>query len=1584
MNNLPSQDSFEFSETLSPNEETLAELVGAIVFGQRSDTITLLLVRCNYAQLRERIVSKLLSQLESEELQGPVSVLRLGANDSNLYAQLQQQKKPIPGAVVVIGTESVSSLETLLVEINKRREEFRREFSFPLVLWFSDEGYRMLSKFANDFESIAGGGTLEFVLSHSELSLLLRESVQSVLETLLQHNTQNTFDHELKATTREYLHSNELNSTLLDLKEKDYFLDPNLQASTTFIKGLTIPDSEAIELFKKSAAQWETITDAPDVQLKRGLALFYVGKTYYSIASSFSRNHDYADAITPLEECIHIFGQEDRADLAIQAISQQEQVLHRLEKWDELNTLAKKALSLCQNSYSLNERSQEYGFLAKVALKKQQWEGAAKLAQKALDIQSQSEKLTWRHSFYLKVLAEAKYAVGNIDTAIGHLQKAREQEFTTYPRLYSDLLLLLQQYLKEDKQYLKAFRAKQEQLLVERQYGLLAFVGPRRLTPQPAEKQSTIQSHQEHSGKVSLEISSSRSKDLDQLIARIVGKTHKLIVIHGASGVGKSSLINGGLLPLLRSNISGNRENLPLLIRQYASWQEEIAAQLSSSQLFKPESFFSENAVEESDDARDSSRYILSSLLICEKQKLRPIIIFDQFEEFFFTNSDPSLQRDFFEFIVNCLELQPSTLKIVLSLREDYLHHLLGAKRLMERNYLSDGLMARAQLENILGKDILYEIGNLDSADAKAIIQKLVSRSKIPLENDLIDALVLDLADLSNEIRPIEMQIVGVQLQNNRITTLQDYRRLGERPKEILIQQYLEDVIKDCGEDNHQLVELVLFFLTDEKGTRPIKNRLEIEKDIETLLELPSFSLEHSNDNLNLIFLILSESGIIARIHSVPDDHYQLVHDYLSEVIRQQQAPQLERLMTELESEKYQRQLIEKEKIELVEANRAAREELLTIETEQHDLKEQNKRARLSLIGTVAAAGLGACIAFLSTFIGWRNITLAREATRLEQQGTSVMQKNELNETEALLAAMHATSDLEELTDARGIEDLLDYPTTAPVLGLQTNLSKIRETRLEGHTKPIRDVSFSEEGNIVATASEDGTVRLWNLSGRLIKIIGRRSVSTQRVSFSPNSKIIAIGYEDGVVQLWNTEGKKISSLVGHSDAIIEIKFSKDGLKIATSSKDNSVRLWNIIGEELQIFEVPNEKLRKVLFTSELKHFITISYRDNKDYRSEVVRIVDFRSKKAQIIIDADRGLSFSLKNDRTFISQEKEQELMTVWDIETASKIGTINSVSESVEIETARDSDYIAIFSHGIDDGIIHVKNAKDGQLTNFQTVETLYSVNRIAMSPNGNLIATSNDYGHVGVWNLEGGLVYENKGYRGFTGQLVFDSSGKYLAIGGDDSKIRIIDLKGNQLSSLPDQSIGSESSYSSSGYDIKVTLSPNDESLLVQAGSEAKTLKNLSTGLLFSPVYKNVKLSPNKNIIVGIDKNKTTIGLWNWEGRLLRSVTGAETDYKAGSLVKFDPSERHVSFVGKDGLYYIWQLESGTVIPLPGTLGESLKQVEFSSNGKAIAILSSEDNYESRKGDLRIYDLDGTQIARFVGEEISEFGFAGKEDR
>ncbi|HEY9610957.1 MAG TPA: hypothetical protein V6C93_16445 [Allocoleopsis sp.] len=177
---------------------------------------------------------------------------------------------------------------------------------------------------------------------------------------------------------------------------------------------------------------------------------------------------------------------------------------------------------------------------------------------------------------------------------------------------------------------------------------------------------------------------------------------------------------------------------------------------------------------------------ILEQLRHNAERNLLTVLIFDQFEEFFFVYTDLEQRRPFYEFLRVCLDIP--FVKVILSLREDYLHYLLELDRLFDLTVINN---------NILDKGIRYYLGNFSLADALSVVQSLTEKSQFPLEAGLIDAFVQDLAGEVGEVRPIELQIVGMQLQTQKITTLEQYQQGWTKNK--LVEGFLEDVIPNPG-----------------------------------------------------------------------------------------------------------------------------------------------------------------------------------------------------------------------------------------------------------------------------------------------------------------------------------------------------------------------------------------------------------------------------------------------------------------------------------------------------------------------------------------------------------------------------------------------------------------------------------------------------------------------------------------------------------------------------------------------------------------------------------------------------------------
>ena len=155
------------------------------------------------------------------------------------------------------------------------------------------------------------------------------------------------------------------------------------------------------------------------------------------------------------------------------------------------------------------------------------------------------------------------------------------------------------------------------------------------------------------------------------------------------------------------------------------------------------------------------------------------VLIFDQFEEFFFEFDQSAARRPFYDFLRDCLTMP--YVKVALSLREDYIHHLLECDRLTPLDIIDN---------NILDKKWLYYLGNFNPADTKAVFNDLTDPTPYNPEPVLVDQVVTDLAAGAGEVRPIELQIVGAQLQAEGLTTQAAYQAWGDPSlptKELLV-----------------------------------------------------------------------------------------------------------------------------------------------------------------------------------------------------------------------------------------------------------------------------------------------------------------------------------------------------------------------------------------------------------------------------------------------------------------------------------------------------------------------------------------------------------------------------------------------------------------------------------------------------------------------------------------------------------------------------------------------------------------------------------------------------------------------------
>ncbi|KAF7508890.1 hypothetical protein GJ744_008599 [Endocarpon pusillum] len=140
--------------------------------------------------------------------------------------------------------------------------------------------------------------------------------------------------------------------------------------------------------------------------------------------------------------------------------------------------------------------------------------------------------------------------------------------------------------------------------------------------------------------------------------------------------------------------------------------------------------------------------------------------------------------------------------------------------------------------------------------------------------------------------------------------------------------------------------------------------------------------------------------------------------------------------------------------------------------------------------------------------------------------------------------------------------------------------------KLEGHTNEVNAVAFSHDSSLLASASGDQTVRLWNpATGQEVQKLEGHTSTVYTIAFSHNNSLLASASSDQTVRLWNpATGQEVQKLV-HNDRVIAVAFSHDSSLLASASDDQTVRLWNpATGQEVQKLEGHNDWVRAVAFS----------------------------------------------------------------------------------------------------------------------------------------------------------------------------------------------------------------------------------------------------------------------------------------------------------------------------------------------------------------------------------------------------------------
>lgn len=935
-------------------------------------------------------------------------------------------------------------------------------------------------------------------------------------------------------------------------------------------------------------------------------------------------------------------------------------------------------------------------------------------------------------------------------------------------------------------------------------------------------------------------------------------------------------------------------------------------------------------------------------------QAPRIVMVVDQFEEVFTLCQDKIERQQFFECLMGIIDRSyqansnGTTLLLMIAMGSEFLG------KCFEQEYA--GLSRQIQSH-------LVTVTPMTRLELKQAIAEPAKQVGIEIQPELVEQMILDVENYAN--LPLLQYTLTELWRQRRVDqfTLSQYINLGGVKGCLEKQAYA--IYHSLNARERQVAKRIFLKLIqiqeDTEATRkpalktdlitPQQSLAVVSKVLKKLVKarlvITTKFTNYQNSNKTVTIIELAHDTII--------HHWYQLHFWVEsnrEAIKQKPGIEAdaERWLKKDKSNKY---LLTGRKLSVAESllESDADSAFVSVPAKEFLEKSIKRKGFQRNFRISSIVGLIAILAGLSGFslINWRvaeNDKLNAQLNALSLSSENLFTANE--RFDALLNALKAGKQLQNApqvaADAR----------MRVLIALRQAVYGLKKRRtLAEHQQPVNSVSFSPDGDLIASASDDSTIKLWTSYGDEVATLKGHTGAVYSVSFSPNGKILASASDDGTVKLWSRDGKQITTIKGHQGAVNTVSFSPNGQAIASAGVDGTIKLWNLQGRQIKSIKAHQDKIYSVSYGK-----ILASASEDK-----TVKLWNSQGKQLGTLKGyKDRVLSVSVSPDGQTIASASWDNTVKVWGVD-GQEIGTLNGhKSPVISVNFSRDGKTIASASA---DGVIKLWTHYGREIATLKGHSTW--VSSLSFSPDGLTIASASADNTIKLWSLIEQKLPTLKGHTSYITAISFSPDAKMIATGGYDNTVKIWSREGEELATLKGHKRGIYSlSFSP---DSKTVASASADSTGIVwnlAGLGNATLSGHN-----DQVY-SISYSPDGKMLATASGDKT-IKLWNIRGQELKTIpTGI---YSPRSVV-FSPDGSAIAVAGYGGesevVLKLWDLEGEELGKVEGVCS-AVKKISFSADGKSIAAACANNT-------VTVLTLQGQVVATLRGHrgEVNSLSF------